>query len=172
VNTLRFEHLFHMGMDRGLPELLSPAPGLSIGLGESPDATKRHGRDLSLGLPDWEWPRDRIPVEDETVGIVHAYHFFEHLSGEDAIEMLFEIDRVLVMGGVLQFCIPWGKSELAIQDLTHKSLWSESSFRNLFNTYYDPKLGRELRLRQHYLVIAGIVERNLALLGQLVKERS
>lgn len=163
-----FETLFKMGMDRELPKLLDPPEGLSIGLGES--GTKKLGRDMSLGLPDWRWPRDPIPVVGESVGIVHAYHFFEHLSGEDAVDMLFECQRVLKPGGVLQFCLPWAKTECALHDLTHKSWWCETSFQNLFNTYYDPVPGRVLRLRQHYLVLAGIVERNNAVIGQLVKE--
>jgi len=165
---MNFENLFKMGMDRDLPELLTPPAGLSIGLGES--GTKNHGRDLSLGLPDWNWPRDAIPCEDGTVGIIHAYHFFEHLTGADAIEMLFECQRVLVPGGVLQFCMPWAKTECALHDLTHKSWWCETSFKNLFNNYYDVVPGRTLKMRQHYLVLAGVVERNIAVIGQLVKE--
>lgn len=158
-----------MGMDRDLPQLLEPKQGLSVGLGES--GTKRYGRDISLGLPDWKWPRDRIPVDDGTVAIIHAYHFLEHLTGEDAIELLFECQRALMPGGIFQFCIPWAKTSMALHDLTHKSWWNEDSFKNLLNNhYYDPSVGRVLEFRQHYLVLAGIVERNIAILGQLVRE--
>lgn len=163
-----FETLFKMGMDRDLPELLDPPEGLSIGLGES--GAKNHGRDMSLGLPDWSWPEEPIPAKDGSAGIIHAYHFFEHLTGEQAIDMLFECQRVLKPGGVLQFCMPWAKTECALHDLTHKSWWCETSFKNLFNNYYDPTPGRVLKFRQHYLVLAGIVERNIAVMGQLVRE--
>lgn len=163
-----FETLFKMGMDRDLPQLLDPPEGLSIGLGES--GKKLHGRDMSLGLPDWSWPEEPIPAKDGSAGIIHAYHFFEHLTGEQSIDMLFECQRVLKPGGILQFCMPWAKAEIACQDLTHKSFWTESSFKNLFNHYYDPTPGRALKFRQHYLVLSGIVERNIAVMGQLVRE--
>lgn len=165
-----FETLFKMGMDRDLPQLLDPPEGLSIGLGES--GAKNHGRDLRLGLPDWSWPEDPIPADDGSAGIIHAYHFFEHLTGEQAIDMLFECQRVLKPGGILQFCMPWAKAELAFQDLTHKSFWTESSFKMLMrNPHYDPSADqKQWRLRQHYLVLAGVVERNIAVIGQLVRE--
>jgi hypothetical protein len=164
-----FESLFKLGLDRELPQLLEPPAGTSIGLGES--GSKRTS-DICLGLPDWVWPRDNIPAKDDSVAIVHAYHFMEHITGEDAIGLLAEVERVLMPGGIFQFCIPYAKAEIAFQDLTHKSFWTESSFRMLMqNPYYDPSnRGQPWRLRQHYLVIAGIVERNLCLLGQLVKE--
>lgn len=167
---MNFETLFKMSMDRDLPQLLDPPEGLSIGLGES--GKKLHGRDMSLGLPNWSWPEDPIPAEDGSVGIIHAYHFFEHLTGEQAIDMLFECQRVLKPGGILQFCMPWFKSEIASQDLTHKSFWTESTFRTLMNNpYYDPSASKKKwKMRQHYLVIAGIVERNVSLMGQLVRE--
>ena len=164
---MEFQELFYHGLDRRLPPLLVPKEGLSVGLGES--GSKRAGH-LSLGLPDWRWPRDCIPAENGAVAIVHAYHFMEHLTGEEAIMMLYEVQRVLMQGGIFQFCIPWAKAEIADQDLTHKSKWTESSFRMLMNNpYYSPSEG-EWKLRQHFLVIAGIVERNICLLGQLVKE--
>ena len=165
---LAFEELFKIGLDRSLPDLLQPPTGISVGLGES--GTKRLGRDICLGLPNWQWPRDRIPCDDETVAIVHAYHFMEHISGEDAISMLAEVQRVLMPGGIFQFCIPYAHAEIAFQDLTHKSFWTESSFRMLMrNPYYAPS-GHVWRLKEHYLVIAGIVQRNLCIMGQLVKE--
>lgn len=167
---MNFETLFKQALDRDLNQLLDPIPGLSIGLGES--GIKKFGIDLSLGLPDWRWPRDKIPAADESVAIIYAYHFLEHLTGEEAIEMLWECQRVLKVGGILQFCMPWAKAEIASQDLTHKSFWTESSFRTLMNNpYYDPSADeKKWRLRQHYLVISGIVERNICLMGQLVKE--
>lgn len=168
---MNFERLFKMGLDRELPGLLEAPPGLSIGLGENWSG-KGYGDDQRLGLPNWHC-RDKIPAEDETVGIIHAYHFLEHLSGEEVIALLYEIQRVLVNDGILQFCIPWAKAEIAFQDLTHKSFWTESSFRMLMrNPYYEPIPGApKWKLHQHYLVIAGIVERNLCLLGQLVKRQ-
>jgi hypothetical protein len=164
-----FEKLFEMGMDRKLPKLLTPPENtLSIGLGES--GSKKHGH-ISLGLPDWEWPKNKIPAEDDSVGIIHCYHFMEHLTGEDAINLLNEVQRVLCVGGIFQFCIPYYNASMASQGLTHKSFWTEETFRVLMdNKYYDPSFGRyEWKLKQHYLVIAAIVERNTCIIGQLVK---
>jgi SAM-dependent methyltransferase len=166
---MNFETLFGMGLDRSLPQLLDPPKGHSLGLGES---GWKKTSDFTLGLPEWQFPRDPLPFANETIAIVHAYHFMEHLSGENAILLLEEVQRVLIPGGIFQFCIPWAKAEIAFQDLTHKSFWTESSFRMLMNNdYYDPTAGGiKWQLRQHYLVLAGVVERNICLLGQLVKE--
>lgn len=164
MNTLN--DFFQLAMDRTVPEPLVPEPGLSFDLGAS--GTKVAPGATPLGLPDWRWPRDRIPADDNSVTCIHAYHFLEHLSGEDAIAMLREIERVLVPGGVVNFCMPYYNTSLAGHDLTHKSSWNEDTFRNLFkNDYYD--MAGEWKLRVHFVVIMGIVERNIALLGQLTK---
>lgn len=161
-----FQDLFLFSMKRPLNNILSAAPGPSFDLGSSgrykvPGAT-------ALGLPDWNFPRDNIPAKDNTVAMVHCYHFLEHLSGEDAISLLREIERVLIKGGIMNFCMPYYNSNLMAQDLTHKSFWNENSFANLFeNQFYD--LAGIWRLKVHFQIIAGIVERNLSLIGQLVK---
>jgi len=168
---LTVQHLFQIGMDRSLPELLTPPEGLSIGLGES--GIKKVAADRSLGLPEWHWPHDPLPMPDASVAIFHAYHFFEHLTGEEAILLLQAIEKKLVPGGIVQFCTPYYKSNMASQDLTHKSYWTEDTFKTLFNNaYYDPSAGRTQAwsLRVHFQAIIGVVERNMALVGQLVKE--
>lgn len=162
-----FEQLMNLSLKRSLPKLLEvvdEAP--TIGLGES--GVFRNGK-IALGLPEWSWPRDPIPALDESIALIHAYHFFEHLTGEDAITMLAECQRVLVPGGILQFGIPLAGTELASQDLTHKSFWTESSWRMLLsNGHYSPSM-ISWQMSVHYQVIAGVVSRNLMLLGQLVK---
>lgn len=168
---MNFQTLFRMAMDRELPELLSPpADGLVFDLGAS--GKKKAPGAVALGLPEWRFPRDPIPCGDGEAAAIHAYHFLEHLTGEEAILMLWEIQRALKPGGVFQFVMPWFKSEIASQDLTHKSFWTESSFRTLMrNPYYDPSASeKKWKLREHFLVIAGIVERNVSIMGQLVKE--
>lgn len=170
ILTVDVQTLFFIGMDRDLPDLLTPPEGLSIGLGES--GTKAVGTDANLGLPDWHWPHDPIPVPDGSVAIFHAYHFLEHLTGEEAIKLLKEVERKLVLGGILQFCIPYYSSNMAAQDLTHKSMWTEDTFKTLFrNNYYDPTAGGVVgwKLQVHFQAIMGVAERNMALVGQLVK---
>lgn len=165
---LTIQQLFKQGMSRDIPELLEPddlrngydlgASGSKVMLGCDP-----------LGLPDWSFPRDPIPADDGTADVIHAYHFLEHLTGEDAIKLLREAERVLVVGGVMNICVPYYNSSMQAQDLTHKSVWCETTFQTLFdNKYYDP--AGQWRLRVHTQFIMGIVERNLALFVQLVKE--
>jgi hypothetical protein len=163
--SVTFQDLFLFAMKRSLPRLQCPV-GMTLDLGSSgkyqvPGA-------VSLGLPAWRFPQDNIPAQDETVSLIHCYHFLEHLSGDDAIELLREVERVLIPGGVMNYCMPYYNSNLMAQDLTHKSFWNEDSFRNLFeNDYYNP--AGTWNMQVHFQVIAGIAERNLALIGQLVK---
>lgn len=169
ILTVDVQDLFFIGMDRTLPPLLRPPVGRSIGLGES---GVKVTSGTSLGLPDWCWPRDPIPALDGTVAIFHAYHFFEHLTGEEAISLLKAIEAKLMVGGIVQFCIPYYSSNMAAQDLTHKSMWTEDTFKTLFrNAYYDPTAGASdgWKLQVHFQAIMGVVERNMALVGQLVK---
>lgn len=161
--------LFMLGMDRHVGNLLDPLAGPQFDCGSS--GSKKIEGAKSLGLPKWNYPRDPIPAEDGSVAMIHAYHFMEHLPGETAIQFLAEAQRVLMVGGILQFCMPYYNSNLMSQDLTHKSFWSEDSFRNLFrNDYYDASAGKIFwKFHVQSIFIMGIVERNLSLLGQLVK---
>jgi hypothetical protein len=166
---MQFEELFKLGLDRSLGQLRSPPTGLWFDIGGTGKGKALNG--IPLAMPEWQFPRDRIPASNETVAILHCYHFLEHLSGKDAIAFLREAERVLMPGGILQYCIPHACAEIAFQDLDHKSIWTESSFRMLFaNPYYDPSIGMQpWRLQVYYQVIAGVVQRNLCLLGQLLK---
>lgn len=169
---MNIQELFKLAMKRDLPELLeTPShlvyPHLNMGAGKSviPGA-------INIDKPEWEWPKsERLPVEDECIGLIHAYHFLEHLSGEDAITMLLEFQRVLKPGGIINFVVPYYNSSMQAHDLTHKSFWNEDTFQTLFRCeYYDPNgLTQQWKLRVHFQVIIGIVERNMALMGQLVK---
>lgn len=143
--------------------------GVVISLGEG-ENTRHVDKDaLSLGLPHWRWPRDKIPLDDETVALIHAYHFLEHLTGEDAISLLCEAQRVLKSGGLFYYGIPLAGTELSYHDLTHKSFWSEDTITNLlYNEYYEIE-GKPTELNLCGQCIIGIVERNLMLYGCLIK---
>jgi SAM-dependent methyltransferase len=161
-----FQTLFGFAMKRYLPQIeTKEGPVLDLGASGKyvvPGAT-------ALGLPQWVWPRDQIPARDTSVAMIHAYHFLEHLEGGDAILLLREVERVLQPGGLFCYCVPYYSSQLNANDLDHKSNWSEGTFANLFHndTYADKG---EWRLSVHFQIIAGIAERNLALIGQLVKD--
>lgn len=161
--------LAKLALDRDIGEILIPKiEGLIVGIGET-GIKKSEENQISIGLPEWNFPKDKIPCEDNSVRILHAYHFLEHLSGEDAIKFLIEVQRVLKIGGVLQFGIPYYNCEIAYQDLTHKSFWTESTFKTLMNNKYYKPIDFEWGLKIQSQCIIGIVERNLMLVGQLLK---
>jgi hypothetical protein len=167
--AISFQTLFALGMKRQLPELLEH-DGRAFDVGASgkqvaPGATP-------LGAPAWVFPRDRIPAAADSVATLHAYHFLEHLSGDDAVAFLREVERVLIPErGVMNFSIPYYSATVAAHDLNHKSQWCEDTFKNLFtDDTYDHDGGGAWRLRVHSLLIAGVVQRNLCVIGQIVKE--
>ena len=165
-----FRELCKLALDRDIGELTyCPAGMQRVALGES-GTKKTPGVDMHLGAPDWVWPRHNIPCEDGSVGVFHAYHFFEHLSGLDAINLLKECERKLCTYGIIQYGIPYAGTELAYQDLTHKSNWTATTFSTLFeNKYYDPTEGHDWKLKVTAQAIVGVSDRNRMIVGQLVK---
>lgn len=163
---MNIQELFFLGMDREIPQLLKAKPGVMIDVGAS-----GHKKTLpnAIGFPDWQWPRDPIPAGNATVSVFHAFHFFEHLTGDDAISLLRAMESKLLPGGIINIVVPYYNSSMQAQDLTHKSAWNEGTIPTLTNnSYYDPA-GQWL-LRLHTQFIMGIAERNLAMFIQLTKD--
>jgi hypothetical protein len=163
--AMNFQTLFALGMKRYLPELKEcEGPAFDVGASGKYVAPGA----IPLGAPTWVFPRDKIPVADDSAATLHAYHFFEHLSGDVAVAFLREVERVLIPErGVLNFSIPYYSTPLAAQNLDHKSQWCEDTFKNLFtDDTYDRGAWQ---LRVHFLLIAGIVQTNLCVIGQIVK---
>lgn len=161
------QDFFRIGMKRDLRPLPQPPAGaqLDLGCGKNPvpGAT-------GLDYPLWDGSKQPIPHPDESIACVYAMHFLEHLTGEQAIAMLREIERVLVPGGVLYAVVPHRLGSLAYEDLDHKSFWCEETWRVLFrNDYYDKHRGQPWRLRVVFNMIGGINERNLGVFTALVK---
>lgn len=176
---MNIQQLFKLGMKRDLPELLE-FHGITYNIGSSPSDTWKIPDAIALGPPDWKWPcyhdaldyvliNARIPAENAAVSTIHCYHFLEHLSGKDAIAFLRECERVMKPdASVLNFCMPYYNSNLQAECLDHKSAWNENTFRNLFNNSgFD--LAGEWKLRTHFIMIAGVKEDNLSIIGQLVR---
>lgn len=165
---MKIEDLFLHGMKRELGELRDP-PGafiVDIGCGNNPhpDAARL------LDYPDWDAENDRLPFADGTVDGIYAFHFLEHLRGEHVIRILRECERVLKVGGVLTIVVPHRLGSMAFHDLDHKTFWTEDTLSNLFGTpYYDKNREVPWRLYVNFLMIAGIVERNLAVFAQMTK---
>lgn len=164
---MKIQELFFLGMDREIPKLLSPPQGgRLIDVGAS--GTKKTLPE-ALGYPEWVWPRDRLPAERGEVAAFHAFHFFENLSGDDAISLLRSMESRLMPKGIINIVVPYYNSSMQAQDLTHKSAWNEGTIPTLMNnSYYDPA-GQWL-LKLHTQFIMGIAERNLALFIQLTKD--
>ncbi|MBR0798947.1 class I SAM-dependent methyltransferase [Bradyrhizobium jicamae] len=162
------QDLFKLGMKRDIPELIEYRNGLSFDVGTHEFKVANH---TCIGMQDWPFPRYTIPAQDASVTTVHAYDFLEHLPEEDAIRFFRELERVMIPGrSVFNFSVPYHGTGLAVQDLTHETFWCEDSFKTLFHNWTCEPDGRgPWRLKVHALLIIGIVPRNLALLGQLVR---
>lgn len=172
------QEFFKLGMARDIPPLLgSPSrveagarillPSLELGGGNE---SKHIPTTYKMGRPRWNAEVDpHIPLEDASIGEIHAYHFFEHLTGDTAMRVLMECQRLLAPGGVLNIVVPYYNSNLQHQSLDHRSTWNEGTWQVLFSDAYfdDLKVGWELVV--HCCFIMGIVERNLALFTQLAK---
>jgi len=158
---------FALAMKRGLLPPIETGHMLSLDLGAG--NTPVPGAEV-LDYPEWKAP-EPIPYGDASVGTVWAHHFFEHLSGHDAILTLREVQRVLRPRGLANIVVPYYSSQMQAQDLDHKSVWCEETWRNLFkNPYYTKEREEPWELSVYTCFILGLNERNLALFTQLRKE--
>lgn len=110
--------------------------GGQFGRPEGFESVDLQGADIIADL------RERYPFDDNSVGVVRAYDFMEHIV--DKMHTLAEIHRILVPGGVLLSMTPStvgpdGCAGMgAFQDPTHVSYWNRNSFWYIT----DPKLMR------------------------------
>jgi SAM-dependent methyltransferase len=121
-----------------------------------------------LDLPGWDAERDPIPFGDESIANIYAIHFLEHIS--NPVDMLREFQRVLEPGGHLNIGLPYYTSQSAHSDLDHRSFWAEETWKHTFDNKYYQKHGFEWRFQIGTNLIMGVVERNLMLVTQLIKE--
>lgn len=80
----------------------------------------QYDADLTVDL-NGKWP-----FSDNSVGVIKAYHIFEHLR--DPIHTMNEAFRVLAPGGWLFIEVPSTDGRGAFQDPTHVSFWNANSF--------------------------------------------
>lgn len=80
-----------------------------------------------------------LPYEDETIDIVRADDFLEHIPIGSVIPVMNEIWRVLKPRGIFESLTPSTDGRGAFQDPTHVSFWN----RNSWDYYSNPKI-REL----------------------------
>jgi len=145
-------------------------PTINLGAGNRPIGVS-DSLDLEGG---WNGETDQIPYDNGSVAGIWAHGFFEHISPENVPRVLYECQRVLCWGGVLNIVVPHSLSDMYPEDITHKSMWTEETITNIFNNpyYTDPSIQFEWKMRQHACFIMGVVWRNLGLFIQLVKNES
>lgn len=161
--------IFELGMDRAIkPAIYDVDPDTNLVLNLGP-GNKRIDGTIALEYPHWDAEKDPIPHLDGTIQQIHAYHFLEHLA--DPRVVLAECQRVLRVGGHMNIVVPYYSSNMASQDLDHKSFFTEDTWKTLFsNPYYDKnRNGVDWKFDVHLNVIMGVAERNLALVTQLVR---
>jgi len=67
-----------------------------------------------------------LPFEDNSVGVIRASDFLEHIP--DKVAIMNECYRVLAHGGMLLSMTPSTDGRGAFQDPTHVAFWNENSF--------------------------------------------
>jgi len=159
--------LFELGMARNIKEVVpfnyrEGSVNLNVGCGN-----KEIPNTIGIDYPEWDADKDPLPYEDDSVDVIFAFHFLEHCK--HPIKVLQDFQRVLKIGGVVNIVVPYYTSQMQAHDLDHKHTFCEETWRNLFsNEFYDKN-----RVSWHFEigtnVIIGIVERNLALVTQLIK---
>jgi predicted SAM-dependent methyltransferase len=77
----------------------------------------------------------RLPYPDNSVDVIRAYDFLEHIPMGSVISVMEEIYRVLKPGGIFESFTPSTDGRGAFQDPTHVSFWN----RNSWSYYSDPE---------------------------------
>ena len=165
---MKLQQFFNIGLKRYVPELLeNHGFQIELGPGNSPVDPYVDGAVRTFELPDWNAEIDPIPLRDNSVDTIHAYHFFEHL--DNFIDVMKECQRVLIYGGHMNIVVPFYKSEIAYEDPDHKRVFTEGTWQNLIDNKGYNRDGFKWELQIHFNMIMGIAERNLAIFTQMVK---
>lgn len=165
MDDFAFQDFFALGMKRFLPALLPMPSGTIINMG--PGFAPIPGT-IGHDLPAYDAENNDLPYMPGAVAGIHCYHFLEHLS--NPVRVLRDMQRVLMPGGVANIVVPYYSANIASTDLDHKKYFSEKTFPNLFNNTGYAKNHDGWKFTVHFSLIAAIVERNLCLFVQLVRE--
>jgi SAM-dependent methyltransferase len=160
------EEMFRLATARQTPDWLPDPEGpiLNIGHGNKLIDNANH-----LDLPQWDADMKMpVPFRDGYFSAIYAMHFMEHIR--EPIWMMREFQRVLAVGGHLNIGVPYYSSQCAFQDLDHKTFWCEETWKHIFSQEYYAKghEGWKFSIGANYIM--GIVERNMMLITQLIRE--
>lgn len=92
------------------------------------------GVDIAPGADVVHDIRQGLPFDDNSVGLVRAFDFLEHIP--DSVALMNDVWRVLVDGGWLLTLTPSSDGRGAFQDPTHCSYWNANSFWYYTNKTY------------------------------------
>lgn len=83
---------------------------------------KHPGADYQLNV------LEGLPFEDNSVGVIRAFDFLEHIPVGQVVPFMNECFRVLAPGGWMLTATPSTDGRGAFQDPTHVSFWNANSF--------------------------------------------
>lgn len=158
------QEVIKLGLDRHIPKFAEFPDGKIINIGAG---NKHISGAVSVDLPEYDADISPLPFEDNSVSGIHCYHFLEHVKYPVAV--LFDMQRVLKSGGVINILTPYYTSQMQYHDFDHKNFFCEMTWQTLFHTPYYNKNKIDWKLKIGINIIVGIVERNLSLFTQLVK---
>lgn len=112
---------------------------------------------------------DHAAQPSESVSEIASYHTLDHLSPEQVIQTLREVERVLIPGGTFTNIVPHADSQLAKECIHHQSRFMIDTWRNIFSERqyaHDGEWNLEVGLNFTF----ALAERNTVLVTQLIKK--
>ena len=157
--------LFSVALNRDLPPFSLGLPNLrqlNIGAGFKGIVGAEE-----IGLPYYDAEIMPIPAENESVGNIYCFGMIDHVK--NVPYFLSECQRVLAPGGVLNIWVAHCKSDLAHDDLDHKSYYTERSWDKLFRNQYWANTNVKWKFDIGINVLMAVEHRNLSLITQLIR---
>lgn len=172
---MNFHRMVMLGLKRVVPAFRDAPEGnirLNVGCGATVIGGTLgvdHPSNPTPGILHWDADSGNpLPFDNKEVSEIHCYHFLEHCAHPVAV--LQEFQRILRPGGVLNIVVPHYSSQLAIEDLDHKFQFCEDTWKTLFNTKYYNKNQIQWHFTIGFNMLVGVVERNLCVFTQLIKD--
>lgn len=107
---------------------------ISVGIDIIEDFAPDIVADITKGIPK--------EVERGAFDEIEAYHIFEHIEmNKDFRKVMWDCYDVLKSGGTLDICVPYWKSDAAVECFEHTRFFNENSFMNFYNNPYGKEMG-------------------------------